>query len=369
MNIYINGRFLTQEITGVQRYAIELVKQWDALLAEDGGKSGHVQSHEIRLLVPPGPVRDLGLSRIGVRQAGAGGWASGHLWEQLVLPWHARDGWLVNLCNTGPLLKRRQVATIHDSAVFVYPASFSFAFRNAYKIIQRGLGARAGVIVTASEFSKSELIKHCRIPADKIQVVPLGCEHMQGVVSDASVHDRLGIAPGRYVLAVSSHNPSKNFANLARAFERLRDADYEIVIAGASNARVFGRTPELPRSDRVKLAGYVSDEQLKALYEGASCFVYPSLYEGFGLPPLEAMACGTPVVVSAAASLPEVCRDAALYCDPHRPDDIARQIDRVMRDAATRERLSDRGKRHAARYSWESCARRTLDVVKEAVQS
>lgn len=368
MNIYVNGRFLTQPVTGVQRYAIELVKQWDVLLEAEREAAGGEARHEVKLLVPPGAASDLRLSRIEVRLTGADGWATGHLWEQLVLPWHARDGWLVNLCNTGPLLKRRQAATIHDSAVFAYPASFSFAFRNAYKVIQRGLGVMAGVIVTASEFSKSELVKHCRIPAGKIKVVPLGSEHMQAVMPDASIYGRLGVEPGRYVLAVSSHNPSKNFANLARAFERLRDADYEIVIAGASNARVFGRS-ELPRSDRVKLAGYVSDEQLKALYEGASCFVYPSLYEGFGLPPLEAMACGTPVIVSTAASLPEVCQDAALYCDPYRPEDIARQIDRMMREPGIRERFGATGKRQAARYSWERCARATLDAVKEAVQS
>ena len=367
MNIYVNGRFLTQSVTGVQRYAIELVKQWDALLGEDRQTEQESRRRFI-LLVPPGAVRDLPLKRIEVRQTG--GRASGHLWEQLVLPWHARDGWLVNLCNTGPLCKRRQMATIHDSAVFAHPASFSFVFRHAYRIIQRGLGRVAGVVFTVSEFSKSELVRHCRIPAGKIRVVSPGSEHMRAIRPDEAILGRLGIARGRYVLAVGSRNPGKNFANLEKAIGRLRRPDYDIVIAGGSNAKVFGRaTEEWPCSDRVKLAGYVTDEELKALYEGAACFVYPSLYEGFGLPPLEAMSCGAPVIVSAAAALPEVCREAALYCDPHRPADIARQIERLMGNAAGRERMRRRGRRQAARFSWGLCARQTLDAVEEAIQS
>ena len=361
MNIYINGRFLTQPVTGVQRYAREVVKRWDALLeAEepDGSRD------RFALLVPPGATCDLKLRRIEIRQVGSR--LAGHAWEQLTLPWHARDGWLINLCNTGPLAKRRQIATIHDTAVFEYPQSFSFLFRQAYRIIQQGLGVMARRIVTVSDFSKSQLIAHCRIPENKIRVVALGNEHMREQQPDYGVYDKQGIVPGRYLLAVSSLNPSKNFANIVRAIEMLPDADYEIVIAGASNAKVFGRA-ELPHADKIKLAGYVTDAELKALYEGAACFVFPSLYEGFGLPPLEAMSCGTPVVASDAASLPEVCGEAVLYCDPHSPGDIARQIGAVMNDVRVRDRLSGRGLRQAARFSWVACARQTLEVVKEAV--
>ncbi|MBW5448378.1 glycosyltransferase [Cohnella sp. CFH 77786] len=362
MNLYINGRFLTQAITGVQRYAIELVKHWDALLEAGEMDAGN---DRFTLLVPPGAIHDLGLKRIRTRQAGR---LTGHLWEQVILPWYAKDGWLINLCNTGPLLKRKQIATIHDAAVFEFPSSFSVSFRYAYKIIQRGLGVMARKIVTVSDFSKSQLISHCRIPEDKIRVVALGNEHMRELQPDYGVYAKHGIEPKRYLLAVSSHNPSKNFANIVRSIEYLNDVDYEIVIAGGANAKVFGRA-ELPHSDRIKLIGYVTDGELKALYEGASCFVFPSLYEGFGLPPLEAMTCGAPVVVSAAASLPEVCGDATLYCDPRSPEDIARQIDTVMNDDRTRERLSRSGLRQAARFSWGSCARQTLEVVKEAVRA
>lgn len=363
MNVYINGRFLTQSVTGVQRFAIELVKRWDALLEAESNE-GHASTLSYILLVPPGAIRELPLKNIEIRHVG--GPLRGHRWEQLALPWHARDGWLINLCNTGPLLKRRQIATIHDAAVFAAPSSFSAPFRLAYRTIQLGLGAMAQTVLTGSSFSKAQLMQHCRIPARKIKLAPPGCEHIRATRPDASIYRKLGVAPGRYLLAVSSRQPSKNFANLVKAIELLHAADYEIVIAGGTNARVFGLTT-LPHSDKVKLAGYVTDAELKALYEGAACFVYPSFYEGFGFPPLEAMACGTPVIVADAASLPEVCEDAALYCDPHRPEDIARQIGKVMSDSRMRDRLSSRGRSQADRFRWASCARLTLDAVKEAI--
>ncbi|WP_123041928.1 glycosyltransferase family 4 protein [Cohnella candidum] len=362
MNLYINGRFLTQAITGVQRYAVELVKQWDGLLASGDGETAE---YRFTLLVPPGAIHDLNLKRIRVKQVGRIG---GHAWEQLVLPWHARDGWLVNLCNTGPLSKRRQIATIHDAAVYEFPHSFSFAFRSAYRVIQNGLGIMAQRIITVSQFSKTQLTRHCRIPESKIRVVALGNEHVRELRADPGIFAKHGIEPKRYLLAVSSHNPSKNFANLVKAVECLENADYDIVIAGGANAKIFGRS-DLPVSGKIKQIGYVTDGELKALYEGAACFVFPSLYEGFGLPPLEAMACGTPVVVSDAASLPEVCGEAALYCDPRDPRNIARQIGTVMSDERIRETLSESGRRQAARFTWGACARQTLEVVKEAIRA
>lgn len=362
MNIYVNGRFLTQRVTGVQRYAIELVKRWDALLEEGELDPGH---HRFILLVPGGAIRDLGLRRIRVERTGPA-FLKGHLWEQLVLPIRSKDGILVNLCNTGPLFKRRQVATIHDAAVYEQPASFSFAFRNAYKLLQRSLGLAARKIITVSQFSKAQLIEHIGIKGDKIRVVALGREHMEELKADYRVFDKFSLKPSLYLLAVSSMNPSKNFANVVRAMELLKGADYEIVIAGADNGKVFGR-PDLPGGDRIKRVGYVSDGELKALYEGAACFVFPSYYEGFGLPPLEAMACGTPVIVSRAASLPEVCGDATLYCDPGDPGDIARAIDRVMMDEGVREKLRVLGLRRSGHFSWEICARQTFEVIKEAV--
>jgi glycosyltransferase involved in cell wall biosynthesis len=223
-------------------------------------------------------------------------------------------------------------------------------------------------VVTVSQFSKSQLIEHCRIEESKIEVIGLGKEHMLSLEPEPDIIGSNQLAEKGYVLAVSSMNPSKNFANIVKAIELLREVDYQIVIAGGTNGKVFGEA-NMPYSDKVKMVGYVTDRQLRALYDGAACFLFPSKYEGFGLPPLEAMTCGTPVIVSKSASLPEVCGEATLYCDPNNPADIAMKIDQLMKDVKLRESLSVKGLERAAQFSWDKCARQTWDVVKEVVQT
>jgi glycosyltransferase involved in cell wall biosynthesis len=362
MNIYINARFLTQSVTGVQRYAIELVKCWDRLLDE---WEEDREKYSVTLLCPPNVMHELPLKHIKQENIGTFG---GHAWEQLVLPYYARKGLLVNLCNSGPLLKRKQIATIHDTAVFDEPRSYSFLFRHAYRIIQRALGFRALRIVTGSGFAKSRLIEHYRINERKIRVIGLGREHMEQLEPDQEILSAHQLASKGYILAVSSMNPSKNFANMVRAIDLLQGVEYQIVIAGGTNGKIFGAM-DIPHSDKVIRVGYVTDRQLKALYDGAACFVFPSTYEGFGLPPLEAMTCGTPVIVSRSASLPELCGEATLYCDPYSPQDIAKKIEQVMNDSRLRQVLSIQGLERAAQYSWDKCARQTWEVIKEVVQT
>ena len=140
---------------------------------------------------------------------------------------------------------------------------------------------------------------------------------------------------------------------------------FGVVVAGGSNDRVFDSTRVL-WPEQVKCLGYVTDAELRALYSHAACFVYPSLYEGFGLPPLEAMMCGCPVVASRAASLPEVCGDAAVYCDPHDPADIARSIGEVMSSETLRAGMKFRGYQRAQEFTWERSARLLTRIVREA---
>ena len=192
-----------------------------------------------------------------------------------------------------------------------------------------------------------------------------GKEHVSAVAVDMKILREHGLVGRPFVLAVSSTSPNKNFRSVVRAVELLGDVDFEVVIAGGANPRVFSRS-ETSLPDSVKHVGYVSDGELRALYENATCFVFPSFYEGFGLPPLEAMARGCPTIASGAASMPEVCGDAALYCDPGDPADIAKQIQGVMENEDLRRDLSRKGLRRAERFSWDRCARETLDVVGEA---
>ncbi|QGQ94415.1 glycosyltransferase family 1 protein [Paenibacillus psychroresistens] len=358
MKIYINARFLTQTTTGVQRYAHEFVKALDALL-EEGEIDRTV--YQFILLSPKQVLYEPNLRHITLKKIG---FASGHFWEQLLLPFFTKGSLLLNLCNTGPMLKRKQIATIHDTAVFVNPDSFSMAFRLFYKLIQTSLGLFSRKIVTVSNFSKTQLIQHCHIKAHKISIVNGGKEHMLELIADERILAQHQLLSKRYVLAVSSMNPSKNFANIVRAFQLLQNVDYEIVIAGGTNARVFGNLA-IPSSDKVKLLGYVSDVELKTLYEHAACFIFPSFYEGFGLPPLEAMTCGSPVIVSLAASLPEVCGEASLYCNPYSPMDMAFQIERLMNDPDLQQNMRLKGLERAKQFTWQTCARRMFHVIEE----
>lgn len=300
MKYYINGRFLTQRITGVQRYAREMTLALDHLLQE---KTSH--EDEYIILAPKNILERLDCQCIKMKICGR---FSGHLWEQIELPYFARDGFLLNFCNCAPLIKKNQAVTIHDAAVAAFPEAYSWQFRTWYKIMYTVLGKRLKTIFTVSNFSRDELNKYFGIPKEKIHVTYNGTEHLQNIQLDNRILARI---PKDYVLAVSSQNPTKNFKLVLQTAEQMPDAQF--VIAGGTNAKVFnGKTQqELPN---VHYVGYVSDEELVALYRHARVFVYPSLYEGFGIPPLEAMMNGCPVIVSDQASLPEICGNNAIYC-------------------------------------------------------
>lgn len=354
--IYLNGRFLSQNVTGVQRYAIELIKALDGLLA-----SGAIPppAPQFILLVPPQAKESLQLTRIALQRVGH---LRGHFWEQFDLPCYTGDDLLISLCNTGPLFKTNQVVALHDAAVFSFPEAYSLLFRSWYRIMMRCVGRSARGVLTVSHFSKEELVAKVGVTADKIEVVPNAIDHMTQVKPDHSVLAQFELQQGRYALAVSSMNPTKNFPAIVAAFRLLDDPTLELVIAGGSNAKIFSQQ-EMTLPDRVKFVGYVDDGQLKSLYQHAAFFVFPSLYEGFGLPPLEAMACGCPVLVARAASLPEVCRDAALYCDPASVADLAAQMETMCRDRALRERLRERGLKLSQGYTWSSRAEQLLALL------
>lgn len=305
MKIYINGRFLTQRITGVQRYALEITRALDSLISDDK----NLQKHEYIVIAPKKVLYSIKLNNIQVVQKGI---LKGHLWEQLELPIYSHDGFLMNFCNCAPLMKRNQTVTIHDAAVSAMPNSFSWVFRTWYKLMFMWLGRSLEHIFTVSEFSKKELHKYYDIPLSKIYVTYNGIDHIKRLKADESIIDREDLKGKKYVLAVSSMNPSKNFP-LVLDVARLMP-DVEFIIAGGSNEKVF-KSAGLDVPQNARLIGYVSDEELMALYRHASVFVYPSLYEGFGIPPLEAMMCGCPGVVSDIEVFHEVYGDNVEYCD------------------------------------------------------
>ena len=357
--IFVNGRFLTQPVTGVQRYAIEVLKALDGLIECGEVDLGGAQ---IEILTPPEPCHPLTMRRIGIRPVGR---LRGNPWEQVDLPWHARTGLLVGLCNINPVLHFHQMITIHDASVFAVPQAYSRAFRLKYQVILQLVGRTAHRVITDSCFSKDELIRYCGIKAEKVNVIPAGSEHILAVPPDEGVFARHAIGARPYVLAVSSQSPHKNYAGLVQAAGLLTEAGFDFVFAGGTFGAVF-RSQQAGLPSNVRSLGYVTDAELRALYEHADCFVYPTFYEGFGLPPLEAMRLGCPVVVSRAASLPEVCGDAALYVDPHRPEEIAAQIVEA-RQPGMRQELRARGLQQSARFTWANTARLVWAIIDDSL--
>jgi glycosyltransferase involved in cell wall biosynthesis len=335
--IYLNARSAGQRITGVGRVAAEVSARLLSLIAAD-------ERLDARVLAPR-TARSL---------------HAAVLWEQLVLPLRAGGGFLVSLANTGPLVLRRQLVVVHDASTFAVPENYSPLFRAWYRVALHVLLRRAQRIVTVSEFSRRELARYCGVPQARIEVVAWGCDHIDAVQADESFPERAGLAPGRYVLAVGTPSRAKNLAVLGEAMAALADTGLQAAVAGNLEASVFRAAQA---SGRLRSLGYVSDAQLKALYQQALCLVFPSRYEGFGLPPLEAMRCGCPVVASNAASLPEVCGDAALFFSPDDDAELARHLRALAGSEALREELRARGRARAARYTWSAAAEKLFGMI------
>ncbi len=353
--VVVNGRFLGRHVSGVERFARGIIEALDARLGADDELRARL---DVTIVAPPGTPAMPGLRHIATRHGGA---HDGHRLQQSELPRLLDGALLLSLANTSPVAVRRQVVAIHDAAVWAVPEAWSFAFRAWYKLLLPALGQVARRVITVSEFSASELARWARIPRSKLRVVPNAAEHMLHVRAEPGVLRRLGLGGRPYVLAVGSRAPHKNM-RVVEALERFGTPAYDVVHVGYSNPRVFGA---VAGGARVIAAGAVSDTELRALYEHAGCFVFPSLYEGFGMPPLEAMACGCPVVASTAASIPEVCGDGALYFDPRDPAALAARIGEVLADPRLRDRLVAAGRARVAQFSWANSADKLLSVLDE----
>ncbi len=350
-NISLNARFRHRPVTGVERFAIEVVKR---LPARTGGELAEVE--------PSSPLAGL----------------RGHAWEQWVLPRRMEEGaTLFSPCNTGPISVRNQLVVIHDAAVWDHPEAFSRQFGTLYRQLLPALAKRVESIGTVSQFSRERLSIHLGVPEDRIYV--LG----NAAGSDFVPGDGFDRAASPTILCVGSLDPRKNFNRLVEAWINLADADRlpenaELKIIGSAKPTNFSRF-EATAFPGISWLGRVSDEELVRHYQNATAFVFPSLYEGFGLPPLEAMACGCPVLLSNAASLPEVGGDefdglseagsqgAALYFDPLSVSEIADTLVRIFEsDAAILSQMSRNAVAHAAQFSWECVADRTFEALPRA---
>ncbi len=350
MSFVLNGRFLTRPPTGVDRVATELMRAF--LLREEA------QSFRCRV---PKPGLSAGLEtlpkRLAQRVEISQNALRGQLWEQFSLPFETAGDRLVSLCNLGPIALREQAVMFHDAQAFTRPESYAPAFRKWYHTVQPRLARRVRLLLTVSAFSARELEALEVVPKGKARVVHNGADHILRHASDPDILSKFGLQTQGFFLAIGSLAPHKNLQMLVKAARQRNVGAPPLVIVGSGNARVFG-AEGLSDGGGVRLIGRVSDAQLRGLYENALALLFPSRTEGFGLPPMEAMMCGCPVVAAPRGALPEICRQAACYVDPDDPEAWRVAMEKIAGCALERCERAEAGRAQSAAFTWKAAAER-----------
>ena len=352
MTIYINGRFLTQPMTGVERYAYNMCKA----MAE--------QQLSFTIICPHAPIQACyDVSGLQIVHYGRG---NSHFWEQCILPFFffgKRNYVVLSFTGLGSILIRHKIMTIHDLSFLENPKWFSRAYYWWYKVMTPLAVRTSQHIITVSAFSKQEIRRFYTFLKEQDITVIYNA-------TDESLFrplPQIQAPTERFALAVSSLDPRKNFNRLIEAFKDIQGC--KLYIVGARHRVFTQQENKAAQQDNIHYLGRVTDEELVQLYNQAVCFIFPSLYEGFGLPPIEAMSCGCPVLVSDIPVLREVCGDAATYFDPYNPYDI-RKVIRQFLDTSQGDR-NDVTSRHHTRsnplvtFSWEKSAKTLINLLKE----
>ncbi len=350
----INGRFLAQPTTGVQRYAGEITRAMDRRLAADPALS---QRLALDILVPADCRVPPRYEAITVRRSA---WGRGYAWEQAILP-HAACGGLISFANLGPLAHPRQIVCLHDTNVFLAPESYARSFRLAYRAMFPALARRAVSVTTVSGFSAAMLARFGITGQRPAQVIHNGHEHALRWCAAASRFSAPDAFTRPFVFALGSRARHKRLDLLLDLAPALDALGLDLVVSGGT-ASIFA-TRGLERRGNIIPLGFVSDDDLAALFARAMCFAFPSRTEGFGIPLLEAMVHGAPIVSADGASMPEVCGEAALYAPTDDPAAWLRQIARLAADDALRDALRARGRVRYPLFSWDTGAAAYLDLA------
>ena len=345
----VNGRYLTQKATGVHRYAFEICNKL------------HEMGVDFHVAVPNEIHPDYKFN-FKVVKCGS---LNTHLWEQISLPRYLKrigSPLLISFTGCGPLNYSNQIMTIHDVSHERYPEWFSKNYYRFYHYMMPRIGKKAHAVLTVSEFSKKEIVDTLGINSEKIHVVHSNVPFHNKPSREEILNFTRNPEAERYILAVSSMDPRKNFVRLVEAFDKIKDKSVKLYIIGMS-FKAFN-TPDLQRliGENVHLPGYIPDEKLQTMYQNALLSVYPSLYEGFGLPPLESMTYGCPVINSDIPALREVSQDAALYVDPYNVEDITQKIEQLLVDEPLRKELQEKGLLQIKKYSWDKSAKQVYEL-------
>jgi glycosyltransferase involved in cell wall biosynthesis len=298
------------------------------------------------------------------------------LWEQTIQPWALRQAGvdlLHGLALVGPVASACPfVVTIHDLSFVSYPQNFQLLKRLYLRFFTRLSVRRARRVIAISESTKRDVVQQYGIPEDKVDLIYYGLDPIfrplpSDQVACFRAEQRL---PERFMLFVGTLEPRKNVVRLIEAYAQLPKERPPLLLIGGKGwlyDDIFARVEDLDLTDEVRFVGYVPAEELPWWYNAADLFVYPSLYEGFGLPPLEAMACGTPVVSSTVSSLPEVVGSGGLLVDPTDTEALASAMKRLVTDKDTHDSLRAAGLAQAQAFSWQEAAKRTVDSYRRVL--
>ncbi len=340
--IIINGKFLFQTVTGVQRYAREVLLELDKIVTKDDNIEIAVSSDSKN--VPE--YKNISVKKIGRFK--------GSMWEQISLPLHVikNFGTCVNLCNVMPILTPH-IVVIHDVSFKSNPTFYSRKFRIWYELVFKLCIHRIKRIVTVSEFSRNEICKYYKLDKNKIEVIPNAWQHYVRAECDENALKKYDLKKNEYYFAMSSLSPNKNFKWIAEAAKNNPGSYF--AVAGGINSKVFGTEYSFDLPKNLKLLGYVSDEEAKALMQDCKAFLFPTFYEGFGIPPLEALTVGAKVVVSDASCMREIFENSVYYIDPNNADVDLEKL--LSSPVESNEKILNK-------FSWEKSSEKLAHILK-----
>ena len=362
------SRTVLAQRTGTERYALEIIRALIEVAPE--------QQYVLYFNQPPPPDLLPRSSRVRWRVIPARRfWTLGRLSVEMAR--HPPDVLFVPAHSLPPILPRASVATVHDLGYLHFPGEHPPATRLLRRLSNRWSARRATRVVAISGATRDDLVHHEGVPTERISVVHHGKAPWFQPVKDrdqlAAVQAQYGL-DRPYFLFVGTLQPRKNLERLLAAFDQFAATHPEQLLAlvggiGWQTERLRQALASIQARDRVRLLGYVPDDELPPLYSGSLALAFPSLYEGFGLPALEAMACGAPVLTSSTSSMPEVVGKAGLLVDPQDTQAIAAGLARLADDPELRRTLGDRGQLRAGLFTWEHAAHETLAVLRAAAEN
>lgn len=356
--LFLNGKFYAGALNGVRRVSDRLVRELDRI-AQDGGAPA---SWDMRLLLPTRAHQVPELSQIRSHPQSLG---HTQFWEQAMLPFVARGGTLVSLANLGPGHHARKVTMVHDAQFRLSPESYPLKLRLGYRLLVPRGAQSSQLVLTVSDYARDSLATFGISDPDRTRVLYNGADHILDAPPDPAVLAEQGLRPGSFCVVFGSTWHYKNLRVVLEAFHAKSLQDLALVVIGSSRDQME-RAGLVPPPD-TRFVSNVTDPRLRALLEAAHCLLCPSRTEGFGLPPVEAMFCGCPVVAAPAGAIPEVCRDAICFAGVDSPLEWVDQI-MALRGHRLRDAKIALGRARSAHFSWRAAGIRFVELLRPIVE-